>query len=88
MNTTIENKEILMINNYIEKANKRNMIITIKKPLTKSIFAVIKHYIKHNDVCVYGGTAINNILPKGSQFYDEKIDMPDYDFFVPDYTEI
>jgi hypothetical protein len=31
-------------------------------------------------VC-YGGTAINNILPKNSQFYDKSIEIPDYDFY-------
>ena len=31
-------------------------------------------------VC-YGGTAINNILPKRDQFYNFDIEMPDYDFF-------
>jgi hypothetical protein len=29
----------------------------------------------------YGGTAINNILPKNKQFYDPEVDIPDYDFF-------
>jgi len=29
----------------------------------------------------YGGTAINNLLPKKEQFYDKSIEFPDYDFF-------
>jgi hypothetical protein len=29
----------------------------------------------------YGGTAINDLLPKEDQFYDPKVDVPDYDFF-------
>ena len=29
----------------------------------------------------YGGTAINNILPKDDQFYDKDIEVPDYDFY-------
>jgi hypothetical protein len=36
--------------------------------------------IKKRLVC-YGGTAINNILPRAAQFYDRTKDIPDYDFF-------
>ncbi len=31
----------------------------------------------------YGGTAINNILPKKDQFYDRDLEIPDYDFYSP-----
>ena len=29
----------------------------------------------------YGGTAINNLLPKEDQFYNLSVDIPDYDFY-------
>jgi hypothetical protein len=35
------------------------------------------------DLVVYGGTAINAILPKEDQFYNRDIEIPDYDFFSP-----
>lgn len=38
--------------------------------------------IKKKLVC-YGGTAINNILPKYAQFYDKETEIPDYDFYSP-----
>lgn len=38
--------------------------------------------IKKKLIC-YGGTAINNILPKYAQFYDRDIEIPDYDFYTP-----
>jgi hypothetical protein len=88
MNTSIDNKEIILINDYIETATNLNMGIVINKPLTKNIFNIIKQYIKNNNVCVYGGTAINNILPEGSRFYNKKIDMPDYDLFSPNAMEV
>jgi hypothetical protein len=39
--------------------------------------------IDHRRVC-YGGTAMNEILPKKLQFYNPDVDLPDYDFFTPD----
>jgi len=32
-------------------------------------------------VMCYGGTAINNLLPKEDRFYNPEVDVPDYDFF-------
>jgi hypothetical protein len=37
--------------------------------------------LKNNRVLCYGGTAINNLLPKKDQFYNPEEDVPDYDFF-------
>ena len=40
-------------------------------------------YIIANKLICYGGTALNNILPKENQFYDYDYYSPDYDFFSP-----
>jgi hypothetical protein len=42
---------------------------------------IVKKFIQSNRVICYGGTAINNLLPKEDQFYDFSMDIPDYDFF-------
>ena len=43
---------------------------------------IVEQFIKKG-LIPYGGIAINNILPKDDQFYDEETDIPDYDFFSP-----
>jgi hypothetical protein len=50
----------------------------------QNIIKIAEDFIKNNDVICYGGTAINNILPKDAQFYDRTVDMADYDFFTTD----
>jgi hypothetical protein len=50
----------------------------------QNIIQITEDFIKSNDVICYGGTAINNILPKNAQFYDRTTDMADYDFFTTD----
>ena len=47
----------------------------------KEIISIVENFIKDNKLICYGGTAINNILPKRDQFYNFEIEMPDYDFF-------
>jgi hypothetical protein len=50
------------------------------KTIRKAI-DIVKKFIQTNRVICYGGTAINNLLPKEDQFYDFEKDIPDYDFF-------
>jgi len=48
--------------------------------IQKMIFILENFLIRKKCIC-YGGTAINNILPKDVQFYDKSKEIPDYDFF-------
>lgn len=47
----------------------------------KDIVGIVEKFLKKNQLLCYGGTAINNLLPKKYQFYSEDKDIPDYDFF-------
>jgi len=50
-------------------------------PEIKKIIRIVKTFIQTHRVLCYGGTAINNILPKKDQFYDFDKEVPDYDFY-------
>lgn len=45
------------------------------------IVEIVEKFITSKGLICYGGTAINNILPKYAQFYNRDIEIPDYDFF-------
>ena len=47
------------------------------------IIEIVEEFIAKKRLICYGGTAINNILPKQVQFYDRSVEIPDYDFFSP-----
>lgn len=47
----------------------------------KQLLAIVHQFLKTHRLLCYGGTAINNLLPKKDQFYNPKYDIPDYDFF-------
>jgi len=51
------------------------------KPEIKKMMDVVHKFIQKSKVMCYGGTAINNLLPKKKQFYNTEVDIPDYDFF-------
>ena len=80
MNT--DEKVIDILKNSIIKAQKIQMKQESGKNIEK-IFQILTDFIKKNNYICYGGTAINNILPKKAQFYDYDTELPDYDFFSP-----
>jgi Poly(A) polymerase catalytic subunit len=51
-------------------------------PDVRKILRHVKDFIKRSRVLCYGGTAINNLLPKSDRFYDPNYDVPDYDFYT------
>ena len=63
-----------------EKVAKEKMTNT--KDVKRMIEIVETFLIRTKCIC-YGGTAINNILPREDQFYDRDVEIPDYDFFSP-----
>ena len=62
----------------LEEENNRD---AAADPKIKSSLAIVEAFLKNHPVLCYGGTAINNLLPKKDQFYNPKVDIPDYDFF-------
>lgn len=52
-----------------------------RDPNILTAMGIVSDFIKDNRVMCYGGTAINNLLPKEDQFYNPNKDIPDYDFF-------
>lgn len=74
MGDTIE-KVASIAQDQIDKENASDPVVI--KALT-----IVESFIKRNRVLCYGGTAINNLLPKEDQFYNPEKDIPDYDFFT------
>jgi len=49
----------------------------------RRMVTIVEDFLLRKKLICYGGTAINNILPKYAQFYDRDVEVPDYDFFSP-----
>ena len=47
----------------------------------KKMIEIVEDFLKKKKLLCYGGTAINNILPKHAQFYNKEYEVPDYDFY-------
>ena len=80
---TLEEKEIDILRNAIDVAERKKGMNIINNPDVQKIISILEDFLKMKKLICYGGTAINNILPLEDQFYDKDIEIPDYDFYSP-----
>ena len=75
--------ELAILRAAVDNAETRLGKITANSPEVKKIITIVENFIRRKKLICYGGTAINNILPKQDQFYDKEVEIPDYDFYSP-----
>jgi len=73
--------EMSILRLAVDKAEENTAKRVVSSPEIKSIIDIVENFIKKKNLICYGGTAINNILPKQDQFYNKEMEIPDYDFF-------
>jgi hypothetical protein len=75
---TSDECELAMLRNAIEEIEEKKENVMTDE--VRKIIQILKKFMIRQKVICYGGTAINNILPKKAQFYDNT-EIPDYDFY-------
>jgi hypothetical protein len=81
---TFEECELAILRHAVDESEKvQGQKIANSDDIKKMIQILETFLIEKLTIC-YGGTAINNILPKFAQFYNKDIEIPDYDFFSAD----
>ena len=80
-NETIEEQEIELLHDAVEKSEKKIGYRIVQSEVNKKTISIVEEFIIRKKLICYGGTAINNILPKKAQFYNKNYELPDYDVF-------
>ena len=75
--------ELAILRAAVDKAEERSGRAVANSGEVKQIIGIVENFIRRKKLICYGGTAINNILPKQDQFYNTEVEIPDYDFFSP-----
>ena len=84
---TFQDCEIAILRHAVDESEKTQGAKIANSPDVINIIKIVEEFlVKKKRIC-YGGTAINNILPKNAQFYDKSVEIPDYDFFSPNALE-
>ena len=76
-----------VVKEYAEEALKISKSVISKNTLATRIISVVETFLVEKKRIIYGGAAINILLPKSLKFYDPEVDLPDYDFLTPDALE-
>ena len=80
-NMSFDECEMAILKNAIDESEKIQGEKILNNIETKKIIKILEDFLVDTKLICYGGTAINNILPKSVQFYNKSITIPDYDFF-------
>lgn len=75
--------ELAILRAAVDKTEKIQGKKVANSPEIKRMIAILESFLRKKHQICYGGIAINNILPKQDQFYDNSVEVPDYDFFSP-----
>lgn len=75
--------ELAVLRQAVDESEERQGAKIANSPDVQKIIQILERFLIDKGLVCYGGTAINNILPKEVQFYDREIELPDYDFFSP-----
>ena len=78
---TFNECELVILRQSVDNAQFKTTQEEMKSSEIKIIFDILEDFIKRKKLILYGGTAINNILPKKDQFYDKRYVLPDYDMY-------
>jgi len=84
---SFEDCQLNILRDAMDNAEKKLSKRVAQSPVVKNIFKIIEDFIASHKMMIYGGTAINNILPSKLKFYNTDIDVPDYDVFSSNAIE-
>ena len=84
---TFQDCELAILRDAVDKAEVNTSSKMASSELVRSMISLLEDFLRRKKCVCYGGTAINNILPKHAQFYDREIEIPDYDFYTPNALE-
>ena len=76
-----------VVKEYATEAEQITKAIISKDTLASHIISVVETFLAEKKRIIYGGAAINALMPKNLRFYRPEIDLPDYDFLTPDALE-
>jgi hypothetical protein len=83
-NMTFQECELEILRNAVDETEEIKNQKIINNEDIKKMLSLVENFIIEKKLMLYGGTAINNLLPKYAQFYNRDIEVPDYDCYSPD----
>lgn len=80
---TFDECELAILRASADKATEKINRRVVASPETKEIIGIVQQFLRDKKLIAYGGQAINEELPARDRFYNDDVDLPDYDFYSP-----
>jgi len=80
-NMTFDECELTILRQAVDKTTEIQGKQEVNNESIQKMVLILENFLIRKKLICYGGTAINNILPKDVQFYNKSTELPDYDFF-------
>ena len=80
-NMTFQDCELAILRNAVDESEEILGKKIANGAEVARMISIVQDFLIRKKLVCYGGTAINNILPKNAQFYDKETEIPDYDFY-------
>lgn len=80
-NMTFEECELAILRHAVDETDTLKKAKVANSEDVKQMIRILEDFLVAKKCICYGGTAINNILPKYDQFYNRDVEVPDYDFY-------
>ena len=75
--------ELAILRMQVDDAQQKMAKRVVNAPEIKKMIKIVEDFIKKKKLVCYGGISINALLPNKDKIYNDKVDLPDYDFFSP-----
>jgi len=85
---TFQECELAILRDAVDESEKVQGRRVATNEDVKEIIKILEDFLQARPLICYGGTAINNILPKSDQFYNRDMEIPDYDFYSKSALDI
>ena len=76
-----EECELAILRQAVDESETIQAKKTVMNDDVQKIIIILENFLQRKSLICYGGTAINNIVPKYDQFYNRELEIPDYDFY-------
>ena len=80
---TFADCELAILRHAVDESDEKKSKRLANAVEITQMIEIVENFLRKKGLICYGGTAINNILPKKAQFYNRDLEVPDYDFYSP-----
>jgi len=84
---TFEECELAILRHAVDETDKMHKKNGINSDEIRKMYSILEKFIIQKKMIVYGGLALNRLMPKHAQFYNEDIELPDYDMYTQNALE-